>query len=201
MKFDAVRINQGIDSYNEIMSKINSPEFCTDSFKKLFNGFYRIRQKPSSWYDAYYGVFSDCKQRNLSFKEVLTMVYDKTGELHPSFCSKMIATLNPDKPIWDQYVLQWLGIILNPPKEAKDKIEYMSKIYKQIEIEYNAHLNDKNIQEAIRDFDVKIKNGKNISSIKKIDFMLWSNRNERTVSILDYNSLLDELESLKTKAK
>lgn len=193
MIFDEKRINEGIGDYNEIMSMVNTPAFCTDSFKTLFNHFYRIRQKPASWYRAYYDLFKRCKEENLSFKEVLTELYKKTGEVHASFCSKMVATVNPAMPIWDQYVLAWLGIIKNDPKDITERINYYCEIYNTICKEYNAHLNDYNIKEALKIFDIKVPRGKNIHVIKKIDFMLWSNRSDRTVSILDYNHLIDKI--------
>ena len=33
-------------------------------------------------------------------------LYVETGNIEASFSSKMIATIDSDKPIWDQYVLQ-----------------------------------------------------------------------------------------------
>ena len=191
MVFDEKRINEGIDSYNEIMRQVNTPAFCSEPFKKLFNGFYRIRQKPASWYDTYYGLFQRCKDNDLSFYDVLSEMFDETKEIDPSFCSKMIATIHPEMPIWDQYVLAWLGIHLKNPKDKKARIRYYSDIYDIICKEINAHLNDWNIKEAIKEFDIKVPNGREINIIKKIDFMLWSNRSDRTVSILDYNHLLD----------
>ena len=197
MIFDAKRIKEGIESYNEIMRQVNTPAFCSLEFRKLYNGFYRLRQKPSKWYDDYYSLFLECKTKEYSFKELLTILYKKTGEIHPSFCSKMLATLNPDKPIWDQYVLLWLGFSLKKIKDDNLKIEYYSNVYDQIEKEYLSHLEDRNIKEAIALFDKMIPEGKNISSVKKIDFMLWSNRSDRTISVFEYNKLLDEIDDLK----
>lgn len=196
MIFDANRIRDGIDTYNEIMREVNTSVFCTPSFRTLFNGFYRLRQKPEKWYDAYYSLFLRCKANPMSFKEVLTEIYKSTGEIHASFCSKLIATLDPNKPIWDQYVLQWLGFSLSDPKDKEERITYYSNIYDQIEREYNIHLSNRNIQEAIAVFDRLIPAGKGLTSVKKLDFMLWSNRSDRTVSILDYNKLLDDLDDL-----
>lgn len=199
MIFDPRRINEGIDIYNEIMREVNTPLFCSSSFRKLYNGFYRLRQKPVDWYDAYYDIFQRCKENPMTFREVLTEMYETTGEIHASFCSKLIATLNPNKPIWDQYVLQWLGINLNDPKDKYDRIDYYVGIYEQIENEYLAHLNDRNIRDAFAEFNRLAPHGVNLTEVKKLDFMLWSNRSDRTVSILDYNQLLDELEELKNQ--
>lgn len=199
MIFDPGRINAGIDSYNEIMRQVNTTQFCNADFRTLYNGFYRLRQKPQTWYDAYYDIFLDCKTNPKTFIEVVTELYERTGEIHPSFCSKIVATINPNKPIWDQYVLHWLGIVLNDPKDKHERITYYATIYQQIESEYNEHLNDRNVIEAFAEFDRLVPAGINITAIKKLDFMLWSNRSDRTVSVLDYNKLIDEIAELRTK--
>lgn len=194
MNFDANRIKEEIMDYLRIQEMVDSDDFCSSKFKKQYNHFYRIRQKPESWYNAYYDLFFKCKNNPMAFEEIITELYKVTGELHASFGSKMLATLNPNKPIWDQYVLQWLGFIKNDPKDNIQRIKYYASIYEQIENEYNAHKNDKNIIESIRQFDSLIPEGKNISTTKKIDFMLWSNRSDRTVSIFEYNQMKDMLE-------
>lgn len=44
------------------------------------------------------------------FEEILRELYDLTnGRIEASFSSKMYATLYPEKPIWDQFVLKFLG--------------------------------------------------------------------------------------------
>lgn len=191
MEFDTKVIKRGIGPYLDIMSKVNTPSFCGPEFQRRFNAFYRVRQRPKTWYEAFYDIFRKCYKSPMSFKEVLTEMFERTKRLEPSFCSKLIATLNPDMPIWDKYVLQWLGFPKNDePKGKKQKIEYFASIYRMITKEYNGHFSDSNIEEAIKRFDASIPEGKNISKMKKLDFMLWSNRTDKTVSILDYDKML-----------
>lgn len=192
MKFDAVRIREGIGSYLRIQDMAQRPNFCTETFKKAYKGFYRVRQKPADWYACYFNLLAEQREKNRTLKELLEIMYENTGEVHPSFCSKLIATMNPDKPIWDKYVLQWLGFVGDGPKDPRDKIAYFAGIYSQIEKELNEHMSDKNVLQALDEFDRLIPQGRNISKMKKLDFMLWSNRSDRTVSILDYNKLLED---------
>ena len=37
--------------------------------------------------------------------DVIGSLYVEAGNVEASFSSKMIATIDPEKPIWDQYVL------------------------------------------------------------------------------------------------
>lgn len=200
LDFDEKRINKSINKYKKIMEIINQKDpFDDEEFRKLFNGFYRIRQKSKKWYDDFYTAFKMCKYEHMDFKNTMEVLNDKTGEIHPSFCSKIIATLNPNKPVWDKYVLQWMGIILKKHKSDSECIDYYSKIYQEIEDEYKKHLNDKNVREALDRFDTLVPEGKELTYIKKLDFILWSNRNDRTVSIFEYNKILDELDEVRNK--
>lgn len=222
MDFDAKKINEVINDYVAIQCLVHRTNFTVPQFKKLFNRYYKLRQKKAAWYNNFYDVFKNCKRTPKSFEELMISLYEKTkvekkkgkkiievGEIHPSFCSKILHTLDPNKPIWDKYVLQWLGIVLKDPKDPYERMHYYATIYEQIEKEYNEHLNDKNIIEAMKRFDKEVKlpvgmheifglkyivtNAYRISPVKKLDFMLWSNRSDRTVSILDYNKLLDSI--------
>ena len=200
LDFDEKRINKGINKYKKIMEMINQKDpFDDEDFHKLFNVFYRIRQKSKKLCDDFYSVFKMCKYEHMDFKKAREVLNEKTGEIHPSFCSKIIATLDPNKPVWDKYVLQWMGIILKKHKSNNECIDYYSKIYQKIEGEYKKHLNDKNVREALDRFDTLVPEGKELTDIKKLDFILRSNRNDRTVSIFEYNKILDEFDEIRNK--
>ena len=232
MNFNADKINEIINDYIVIrVTVINKKNFATPEFKILFNKFYKIRQKKSKWYNAFYNTFTNYKRSPKSFEKLLKAFYKATeeingegkGEIHPSFCSKIMHAVDPNKPYWDKYILQMLGIVLDEPTEPYDRIKYYATIYDQIEKEYNEHLNDKNILEAMKRFDSEIKipefgikevlkpkkkdrfkpvedrsivynvpNDFKLTPIEKLDLMLWSIKDERMPSILDYNRLIED---------
>ena len=229
MNFNAEKISEVIDDYIAIRIYVETKKnFATPEFKVLFNRFYKIRQKKAKWYNAFYNTFANYKRTPKSFKDLLMKFYKATekingvgkGEIHPSFCSKIMHAVDPNKPYWDKYILQMLGIVLDEPVKPYERIHYYAEIYSQIEKEYVEHLNDKNIKEAMQRFDLEIKysdfvlrdlikpkkNGKSnpkliaysvtdefkLTSIEKLDLMLWSIKDERRPSILDYNKLLEE---------
>ena len=204
MNFDIKKIEQGLPIYLKITEMAKTDAFCGEEFKKLFNGFYRVRQKTKKWYDAFYALFKECKDNPKTFKETVTIMFEKTGEIDASFCSKLIATLDPTKPIWDKYVLLWLGFSLNAPKpketqeEKRNRIEHYAKIYDSIAEEYTRHLNDENILLSFAAFDKAFPQGIAVTPVKKLDFMLWSLRSERTISLLDYDKLLFDFKKVKS---
>jgi len=197
MNFDVGIIKKGLPLYFDIMAKVPTDDFCSPSFRTRFNSFYRVMKKTPEWYNAFYSVFKDCRTDPMSYEEVLTSVFLKTGEVDHSFCSKIVATLDPNKPILDKYVLQWMGISPNEPKDKMQRIEYYARIYDLVEREYNAHFSDENLIADFERFDRLIPEGKNLTLTKKLDFMLWSLRSDRIVSLLDYEKLLFDYEQLK----
>lgn len=66
-----------------------------------------------------------------AYGDVLREMHEFTGNVEASFASKMIATLHPDKPIWDSLVLARLGLMLKVPT-AQAKLENAVEVCEQI---------------------------------------------------------------------
>jgi len=166
------RVNVGIEKYKWIMARVHEADVSSDAvFQKFFNGFYRMRQRPANFYQCYYSYLERNKNNlNLTFEDVVTYLYQKTGSIHASFSSKLLATVNPDMPIWDKFVLQNLGLRA-PYYYEKDRLQKTIRLYREICDWYQS-------EEAIdklKSFD-KLFPNTNISNVKKIDFMLWATR-------------------------
>ncbi|MFA5765602.1 MAG: hypothetical protein WC929_05635 [Bacilli bacterium] len=177
-------ILKGAIKYRKIMSIVNTTDVSkNEDFQKLFNGFYRVRQRNEEWYKEFYSLFEDCKKNPKTYDKLLLAFYNKTKRIEKSFISKMVATLNPDMPIWDVYVIQNLGIKLKKyfsgrtRNERKlNEVKYYCEIYKQIVDFYNSYLATKNAKDSIAEFNRVHPSYKDISDTKKIDFCLWSMR-------------------------
>lgn len=147
-----------------------------EEFKKSFNGFYRIRQRKREFYDALYWFLENHKNGNPSFKDALTYFYQKFERIEPSFSSKIVATINPNLPIWDSEVLKRLNIQKpNAYLNKERRIEETLKIYQKIVDWYSIFLNTKEGKNMIKLFDDKI-GPTNITPLKKIDLILWQTR-------------------------
>ena len=107
MNFDVNKIFQnrlassmGLDKYQYIMKKVREINVSSDAeFQKTFNGFYIVRRN-ETWRKIYYGFFEQVKTETPTFAEIITYMYETTRNIEPSFSSKMLATLCPEKPIW-----------------------------------------------------------------------------------------------------
>ena len=87
----------------------------------------------------------------------------------------MLATIDASKPIWDQYVLQNLGLVLTG-KTKEEKLQEAVRLYDSIVAWYEEYLKTDEANENIKVFDRLLPDYAWISNTKKIDCLLWSKR-------------------------
>jgi hypothetical protein len=168
-------MGEGLKKYLYIMDNLHEVDVSHDKdFQKRFNNFYRVR-RDSEFLTVYYEFLQRRKNdKTVTFKEILQYLHEKGGKVELSFSSKLLHTINPDFPIWDQYVTGNIG--LQKPKKSKDPIEDTIKIYERLVSWYKAYAASPNGKEMIAIFDKRHPNGAHIADIKKIDFILWQMR-------------------------
>lgn len=164
----------GLPEYEYIMKNIHKTDVSKDKdFQRKFNHFYRIRRN-QTWREKYYQILEKNKTRKeeVTFENLFCNIYVFTDMTEASFASKMLATLNPDKPIWDSRVLRFLG--LKPTgKNDSDKQDSIIEIYGKIEDWYEEYLKTAEAKENIRTFDEMLPDYSWISNVKKIDYIIW----------------------------
>lgn len=104
------KARRGIGQYLEIMDLLPRVDVRTDrDFQKRYNAFYRVRQRSEEWYAVYFAYLEKHKRRKTSFDQVLDHLHAELGRYEPSFSSKLVATLDPEQPVWDRFVLENTG--------------------------------------------------------------------------------------------
>ena len=172
---ERLAVSMGLDRYEYIINQVKTTNVATDTeFQRIFNGFYIVRRN-EVWRNIYYNFFEQVKNSNPTFESILLYLYNNTGNIEPSFSSKMLATIFPEKPIWDRYVVQNLNIDLVGATK-KERLENAINLYKNIEKWYKEFLLTNKAKECIEVFDKVLPDYKQISSVKKIDSILWSIR-------------------------
>ena len=78
----------GLDKYAEIMR--GDP--ASPSFQRAFNGYYRIRRN-EEWRNSYYALFLRARTEGFDFSQIITALFQATGNVEASFSSKMLATI------------------------------------------------------------------------------------------------------------
>lgn len=169
------QIGPGMTKYLHIMSRLNKTDVSKDvDFQKNFNGFYRMRQRKPEFYQEYYYFMEEHKEKKIDFETVLYHFYDKFDRVEASFSSKMLATLNPHMPVWDEFVLNNLDL-KKPSYSSKNRLSKTVDVYNQIIYWYEDFLETDDAKEMIALFDKKYPQ-KNLTDTKKIDLILWKMR-------------------------
>ena len=171
----------GMDKYKKIITMFNDKniDLTSEKFTKKFNAFYRVRRN-KEWQKVYYDYFN--KNRNnkdITFDEILDYMYENTKDhmIEASFCSKMLSTIRPDMPIWDQYVLKNLNIKID---KTKDRREETKKAYNKIVEDVKEKMKNPEIKQMIKEFKEFFPDLK-FSDTKILDFVLWNEREEKDI--------------------
>jgi hypothetical protein len=164
-----------LDKYQYIRERLYQCDVSKDEeFQKTFDAFYRVRRN-KEWRNKFFEYFEETKnRRGISFKEILRDLFLRTGNTEASFASKMLATINPNMPIWDQYVLQSLDLKVEGT-EKDERLKSTIDTYDKIIQRENELLKQPEIQEEISKFKDCFSKY-DISDIKILDYMLWSDR-------------------------
>lgn len=171
-----------LKEYMAIIEYVQQDSFeATPSFRKTYNGFYRVRQKSSDWYKKYYELMEKQREDKKSFEEILRALYAVGGCLDVSFASKLMATVDPKLPIWDQYVIQNLGLKSQWEKmrsaDFESRIQVAVCIYQNLQEWYINFTNSREGKACIEEFDKALPKYKELlTDVKKVDYLLWSKR-------------------------
>ncbi len=167
--------SMGFDKYKQIMETFRKTNVSSDlDFQRAFNAFYRVRRN-AEWRKTYYDLFETSKNGTPSFESIIRTMYEATGNIEASFSSKMLATINPEMPIWDRYVVQNLCLEMRG-KTKEDQLKCAVDLYNKMISWYEGFLQTKNGRDCIAEFDRILPGYVWMSDVKKIDFYLWSIR-------------------------
>ena len=185
-----LKVNNDVEKYIKILDSYNDKAInvSTDrSFQKKYNNFYKIRHPNKEFYKEYYSLMQDYKQtrKKLSFIDTVKYFY-RFGRMDASYVSKLLATINQHLPIWDKYVLQYFK--LEPPRRPpsyldqdkrrifqEKRILLANDVYKEIIQRYGDLLVTNESKKCEKMFDEYYPEN-SITSIKKIDFIIWQTR-------------------------
>jgi hypothetical protein len=167
------KAKRGIAQYIEIMELVSIVDVSINpAFQKKYNAFYRVRQRSAKWYATYFSLMQESKEAPPSFEHVIDQINASMGRYEPSFSSKLVATLNPNKPVWDVHILNNTGHSA-PSYTAKNKIVLAKAAYGSIERWYETFLKSDEGKLYIDTFDEQVPDHNRITNLKKIDFILW----------------------------
>ena len=144
-----------------------------DEFQRRFNGFYRVRRGPK-WQECFYDLLETAKQRTIAFPEALSELQRRTGRFEAVFASKLVATLDPTKPVIDAVVLGHFGMCLpaytSPSRESKT-----IEAYNELARKLRGLLESGSGKLILDAFRLRYPLA-DVTNLKKIDLVLWQIR-------------------------
>lgn len=121
--------------------------------------------------DVFFGILQREKDNpSVSFEETLAELPDlATGKRPPSFTSKLIATINPDKPVWDNNVWKCLSAYRLGKRVNSSNVENYRRL-----VETTIALVENPAFATLRDsFDHRFRHFAHFTDMKKLDLYLW----------------------------
>ncbi len=169
------KIEIGLTQYLWLQSQVAAHgRFSEDvEFRRRFNRFYRVR-RAAAWQDSFYRIMARAKREQLQFQAVLDLLREATGRLEASFTSKLIATLQPSKPVIDSVVMRNLGLRL-PAPTASDRVAKICNLHQRLDLMFAAFLRTKEGAYLVNAFNRMYPNAQ-ITDEKKLDLVLWQTR-------------------------
>ena len=120
---------EDIERYKYLIENVQTENLINSIiYQRNYNYFYRVRRN-TSWRQIYYSIFEQEKKSVPSFERIIREIWNKTGRVEASFSSKMVATIDPEMPVWDKYVLQNLHIKIDGTKTKEERLNIGRRIY------------------------------------------------------------------------
>lgn len=170
------KIRSGIEKYQFLRQLLFETDVAENrDFQRAFNGFFRMGRRSDAYYADFYGYLERHKSTGISFSDALECFYEKHSRLEMSFVSKMVALVDPSRPIWDSIVTKGHFGIVAPYANAKNRLQKGIEKYDQYCRSYSTYMQTAEAKEKIKEFDKLLPNTE-ITDVKKLDFMLWQER-------------------------
>ena len=143
-------------------------------YRKKFSGYYRMRFVSQEYRDQFFELFEEIKSESSpSFRVVSQKLFQVDGKHEFSFITKMLHTIEPSRPIYDNQVDIALEIHRYYQPNFEEKLRQDEHILAQISAAYRELASSPGMIELLAEFD-KIIPGHTMSAEKKIDFILWA---------------------------
>lgn len=168
------RLATPIGQYSWIQGNVHNRDVSRDrEFQRRYNHFYKVRNPPT-WQRPYFELLETSKPHGIDFPAAMRHLLDATGRYEASFASKLVATLHPERPVLDQYVVKSLGL-RRPYPGAKDRMRKELHVYSAINDLY-ARMVQSHDMALVRTAFAERFPTTPLSDVKMLDFILWQAR-------------------------
>ena len=167
-------VEEGLAKYQWLQENLYNTDVSTDrAYQRRFNHFYRVRRSPE-WQLVFFELLEETKSNPISFSEALEALQNTTGRLEASFGSKLVATVDPELPIIDHFVLKNCGLRL-PYSGTKDRMLKIVAVYKALSEQLTEILSGDCGDYLVSRFSSEYPDAR-VTKIKMLDLVLWKMR-------------------------
>jgi hypothetical protein len=164
-----------LEDYLYLQRNLSALDVSKDTtFQRTFNRFYKMRSKPAGWYELFFSLLERDKHRaDLKFEEVIREIFSRWNEVHPSFASKLVATINPESPVYDKEICKHLGIKQGTIADPEVRLATAISNFGALRTFHSVAGKTRSASDLIEAFDRQFERFAGFTSVKKIDLMLW----------------------------
>ena len=188
------KLHQGVYMYLRILHLLHSKKVDVSSdaeFQGLYKVFYVThfgQSRCKTFEDEYFQIFQDVKDdKDVTPREIYNRVCDITKSCEMSYASKMLHNLDTDVPIYDTVVGDAHFGFKRPPYSLdfeSRKNKGWAK-YEKYQDAFHKYVQSADGQKIVELFDAEFPNN-TISSVKKVDFVLWQDANNAIIIPKEY---------------
>jgi hypothetical protein len=170
------RLSKGVGRYRRLQASIHSTGFSADqSFRKAYCSFYGITPfRDTQWQQHYFNLLVEATHTPPDFTTTLRELNNRTGVVEASFTSKLVASVNTNRPVIDTWVLLNAELEL-PDRNAPTRLADIATLYATLDIKMHAYLSTDDGQYLVAQFTNRY-GTERITEMKMLDFVLWQTR-------------------------
>lgn len=167
---DAVSRVLYLNSVRENPALANDP-----GYRRTYNGYYRVRQKPPAFYAAMFSLLHDAvtEDAHADIETLLNRFFEATGERHLSFASKILATATDEAVVYDSNVAAFFGVPNGQLPQA-DWLPVAVGRYTAVEGHIDAFLGSPVWPQICQSFDMALPHGVELATRRKADLVIWA---------------------------
>lgn len=163
-----------VDKYRWIQNHFRHTDVSIDGeFQKRYAGFYRMRFVSPEYRQAYFQLLEYSKQQEMPFEELARQLYAIDNRHEFSFLTKMLHTLDTNRPIYDSQVDAALGVHRRVVSDFELRLQQDCVILRAMMKVQQSLLQDPRVQAVLAAFTQTF-TADDMSEAKKLDFLLWA---------------------------
>lgn len=145
------------------------------AYQRTFNGLYGIRRN-ANWRGRFYRIFEKQKSNlDIQFGEVVRSIFESTGRVEASFASKLIATVDPTRAVYDSIIRSNLGLRTRTGS-GLEKIADAVDDCQAIQAHLDGLIRADRFPLLRERFDQEFPQFKGFTNFKVLDLMIWQMR-------------------------